>query len=72
MKPSFVPGIPGLPSTVNYPTGELFTPVDWQGAQPQTVEDVPLYTWVRVNPLNPDDVNYWEEAVIVDGFPRIL
>ncbi len=72
-RPNFCPGIPGIPSTVWYPEDNtLFTTADWQGKQPQTAEEIPLFTWVQVSLEAPEATSLWKDAVIVDGLPRSI
>lgn len=59
-------------AVVTYPDGSMFTTSDWQGRQPQTAAEIPDWNWVRVDPRNPGNERKWRDAIILDGYPRIL
>jgi len=62
----FVPANSDAPApvaVVEHKDGSVFTPDDWQSAQPHSPSDIPDYRWVD---------SQGRLAVIVDGWPRII
>lgn len=59
-------------ATVTYADGATFTPMDWQGQQPASADEIEQYTWYRINPADPANEADWTPAVIVLGWPRSL
>ena len=59
-------------ATVTYPDGSMFTPMDWQGPQPQTADEVAHYTWCKVDNADPTNTDAWTPAIMLNGWPRIL
>ena len=50
-------------SAYQYSTGEVFLLRDWQGARPESLEEIPDFDWVSES---------GKSTVILDGRPRIL
>lgn len=59
-------------ATVTYSDGSMFTVGDWQGAQPQSVEEIEEFEWYCVNPDNSGDTSQWVKAIILLGYPRMM
>lgn len=59
-------------ATVTYPDGTMFTVGDWQGVQPQSVEEISDFQWYRVDSSEPWRDELWKPAIILLGWPRIL
>lgn len=59
-------------AVITYPDGSMFTPIDWQSRQPQSPEEIDLYTWFAVNPANPGDTDQWQPAILLQGWPQLL
>ena len=50
-------------SAVGYEDGSVFVLTDWQGARPETADDVESYDWCRVDGT---------PAIVFFGLPRVL
>ena len=50
----------------------MFTTDDWQGQQPQSIDEARHYDWVAVDPANPTETTQWVPTIIMDGMPHIL
>lgn len=60
-------------AVVTYPDGSMFTLGDWQGPQPADESQITHWdTWVKVNPAEPDNIDYWQPAILLDGWPRVI
>lgn len=59
-------------ATVTYADGTTFTTSDWQGSQPQSVDEIADFTWQRIDTTDPANTAHWVPAVVVLGWPRAL
>jgi hypothetical protein len=48
---------------VYHATGMVFSPADWHGPQPQTIEDIPQWVWID---------GQGREAIMLDGWPTTI